>query len=94
MELFAYIIDLLAGTNDELQELINLLNNSATRYGIVISAENSKVIVNGNDTSIHANITLYTNKLEDVNKLCYLDVNLSKDGSCEIEIKIRLALAT
>ena len=51
-------------------------------------------MMNNNSTSIHANITLYGNTLEKVNKLCYLGANLSKDGSCEIEIKIRLSLAT
>ena len=59
-----------------------------------ISAENSKVMVNSNDTSIHANITHYGNKLEEMNNFCYLGVTLSKNGSCETEIKIRLALAT
>ena len=56
-------------------------------------------MVNINDTSIyciciHANTTLYGNKLEGVNKLCYLGATLSKYGSCKTEIKIRLALAT
>ena len=59
-----------------------------------ISAEQSKVMVNSNGTSINANITLYGNKLEEVNKICYLGATLSKDGSCETDIKIRLALAT
>ena len=51
-------------------------------------------MVNSNDTSIHANITLYGNKLEEVNTFCYLGATLSKDGSCETLPKIRLALAT
>ena len=36
---FANDIDLLVGTNDELQELTTLLANSATRYGMEISTE-------------------------------------------------------
>ena len=37
-----------------------------------ISTEKSKVMVNSNATTIHANITLYGNNREEVNKLCYL----------------------
>ena len=92
--MYTNYIDLLVDNNDEFQELTNLLANSDTRYGMEISAEKSKVMVNTNETSIHVNITLYGNKLEEVNKLCYLCVSLSKDGSCETEIKIRLSLAT
>ena len=43
---------------------------------------------------MHENITLYRNKLEDVNKLYYLSATLSKDVSCETEIKIILYIAT
>ena len=49
-------------------------------------------MLNSNDTSIHANITLYGNKLEELNKLCYLDAILSKDIFYEKEINIRLAV--
>ena len=59
-----------------------------------ISTEKSKVMVNSNDTSKNAIIALYVNKLEEVIKLYYLCVILAKDGSCETEIKIILALAT
>ena len=41
-------IDLLAGTNDELQELTNLLDNCATRNVTEIIVEKSKVMVNSN----------------------------------------------
>ena len=57
------------------------------------SVQKSKVMVNSNDFFFHADITLNDNKLE-VNKLCYLGAILSKDGPCENDIKIRLALAT
>ena len=53
----------------------------------------SKVMVNSNYASIHAYITLYGNKLKEVNKFSYIGATLSKDRSCEIEIKIILALA-
>ena len=59
-----------------------------------ISSEKSKVMVNSNDSSLHADITLNDNKLEEVDKFYYLGATLSMDGSCETEIRIRLALAT
>ena len=61
---------------------------------MVISTEKSKVMVNSNDNSIHANITLYGEKLEEVDKFCYLSSTLTRDGSCEADIRIILALAT
>ena len=91
---YADDIDLLAGTNEELQELTDQLSRSATRHGIVISTEISKVMLNTNDNSIHANITLYREKLEEVDKFCYMGSTLTRDGSCEADIRIRLGLAT
>ena len=61
---FADDINLLAGSNEELQELTDQLSRSANMYGIVISTEQSKVMVNSNDNFIHANITLYGENLE------------------------------
>ena len=61
---------------------------------MVIRTEKSKVMVNSNDNSLNANITLYGEKLEEVDKFCYLGSTLTRDGSCEAEISIRLALAT
>ena len=49
---------------------------------------------NSDESSLHADIRLNDNKLEEVNKLCYLGATLSKDCSSETEIRIRLALAT
>ena len=74
--------------------MTNKLSKCASRYGMEISSEKSKVMVNSNDSSFHADITLNDNKLEEVNKLCYLGATLSKDGYCEIDIRIRLALST
>ena len=59
-----------------------------------IRTENSKVMVNTNDNSIHENITLYGEKLEEVDKFCYLGATLTRDRSSETEIRIRLYLDT
>ena len=68
----------------------NQLSKYASRYGMEISSEKSKVMVNSNDSSRHADITLNDNKQEEVNKFHYLGATLSKDGSCETDIRIRL----
>ena len=91
---FADDIDLIAGTNKEHQYMINQLSKCASKYGMEINLEKSKVMVNSNDSTIHADITLNDNKLKEVNKCCYLGSTLSKDGSCETDIKLRVAFAT
>ena len=75
-------IDLIAGSNEEIQELIDQLSRNATRYGMEISSD------------IHANINLYGEHLEEVDEICYLGATITKDGTCETDIRIRLALAT
>ena len=59
-------IDLIAGSNDELQTLTNKLSNSDSRYGVQISAEKSKIMIKSNNRSLHINIQLYGKKLEEV----------------------------
>ena len=51
-------------------------------------------MVDFNNNSIHANITLYGEKLEEVDKFCYPGSTLTIYGSCEADIRIRLALAS
>ena len=91
---FADDIDFIAGSNDELQTLTNKLSNSASRYGMQISAEKSKIMINSNNRNLHTNITLYGEKLEEVDQFKYLGATIIKDGSSDSEIKIRLAQAT
>ena len=83
---FADEIYVIAGTNKVLQDKTNQLSKCASRYGMEISSEKNKVMVNINDSSRHADITLNDNKLEEVNTFCYLGATLSKDGSCETDI--------
>ena len=42
----------------------------------------------------HSNIQLYGEKLEEVDQFNYLGATLTKDGSSDSDIKIRLAQAT
>ena len=53
---FADDINLIAGSNDKLQTLTNKLSNSASRYGMQISAAQHKIMVNSNKRNYHSNI--------------------------------------
>ena len=90
---FADDIDLMAGTEQELQELTNRLTDRAGAYGMEVSTEKSKVMVN-NTTITSANIYMNGQKLEEVGTFKYLWATLSKDGGSTKEIKTRIALAT
>ena len=59
-----------------------------------ISAENSMIMIYSNTINLHSNIHLYGEKLEDVDQFKYLGASITKDGSIESEIKIRLSQAT
>ena len=90
---FADDIDLMAGSNSELQELTTKLSERASAYGMEISTTKSKVMVNSvRDASV--NITMNGEQLEEVSYFKYLGATLSKDGSCSTEIRTRIATAT
>ena len=89
---FADDIDLMGGNNDELQELTNRLSNSAREYGMEISSEKSKVMVNSGDNAT-AQISMNGQQLGEVMAFKYLGATLTKDGRSIAEIKIRLAIA-
>jgi hypothetical protein len=88
---FADDIDLMGGK--ELQDLTNRLDARASAYGMEVSTEKSKVMVNSTNP-ISANITMNGEPLEEVTSFKYLGVTLSKDGTCIAEIRIRIATAT
>ena len=94
---FSDDIDLISGSNDELQILTNKLSNSSSRYtiyGMQISAEKSKIMINSNNRNIHPNIQLYGEKLEEEDQFKYIGATITKYGSSDSEIKIKLSQAT
>ena len=90
---FADDIDLMGGTNAELQSLTNRLVDRAGSYGMEVSSEKSKVMVNGNDNSNEAHIIMNGQTLEEVEAFKYLGATLTKDGRSSTEVKIRLAIS-
>lgn len=90
---FADDIDLMGGSNRELQDLTKRLEERAGAYGMEVSTEKSKVLVNST-TNTHAEIYMNGQQLEEVDAFKYLGATLTKDGRSTIEIKTRLAIAT
>ena len=62
---FADDIDLMVGSNSELQELTNKLVATATAYGMEISTGKSKVMVNSTNNAC-VSIIMDSKKLEEV----------------------------
>ena len=90
---FADDINLMVGSNSELQELTNKLIATAGAYGMEISTAKSKVMVNStNNASV--SIIMDGKKLEEVSSFKYLGATLTKDGTCKTEICIWIATAT
>ena len=90
---FADDIDLMGGSNNELQDLTDRLERRAGAYGMEVSSEKSKVMVNSaNNTA--AQINMNGQQLEEVAAFKYLGATLTKDGRSTTEIKVRLAMAT
>ena len=81
---FADDIDLMGGSNDELQELKDRLSNSAREYGMEISSDKSKVMVNSGDNTT-VQISMNGQQLEEVMAFKYLGATLTKDGRSTAE---------
>ena len=77
---FADDIDLIAGSNNELQILTNQLAESSKAYGMEINHEKSKTMVNSKNNQ-EANIYLKGIPLENVETFKYLRSTLKVDGS-------------
>ena len=86
-------IYLIAGNTQELQALTDILSNNASKYGMDIIIEKSKIMININENQ-HADIYLYGCKLGELEKFKYLGATLTKIGTCDQDVRIRLAQAT
>uniref|UniRef100_A0A3B1JXQ2 ribonuclease H n=1 Tax=Astyanax mexicanus TaxID=7994 RepID=A0A3B1JXQ2_ASTMX len=91
---FADDIDLMGGSNQELQSLTDKLAGRAGAYGMEVSTDKSKVMVNSINNICSANITMNGQQLDEVDTFKYLGSILSQDGRCTAEIKIRITITT
>ena len=78
-------IDLITGTEEELQELTTTLERRVRAYRIEISAEKSKVMVNSRITP-RSTILMNGERLEEVKSLKYLGSIISSEGNSREEI--------
>ena len=94
---FADDIDLLAETEEDLQELTNRLEETSRNYGMEISIEKSKVMIAGKKDDIvgkQLNITVDGKGLEQVERFTYLGAIITNDGKSEKEVKARIGRST
>ena len=82
----------MGGSCNELQDLTNRLVARARAYGMEVSTEKCKVMVNSTK-EISVNITVNGQPLEVVTGFKYSGATLSKDGTCRAEIRIWMATA-
>ena len=61
---------------------------------MVWKLEKSKIMVNSRDKSLHANIRNNGDILKEVGQFKYLGSIITKDGTSEADIRIRLATST
>ena len=91
---FADDIDGLAGTEQELDNLVRRLDTSSTAYGMEISAGKTKLMTNS-DSGIQTDITANGEKLETVQSFKYLGATVSDEGSRpEVLARIAMTAAT
>ena len=74
--IFSDDIDLIAGSNIELQELTNRLLESSKAHGMEISSEKNKTMVNSKNNYKNANIYIDGMILELVKTFKYLKIRL------------------
>ena len=83
----------MGGSSNELQDLTNILVARVSAYGMEVSTEKSKVMVNGTN-EISVNITMNGESLKEVTVFKCLGATLSKDGTSRAKIRVRIATAT
>ena len=85
---YADDIILLAGSEEELQELVNRMDGTSCKWGLLIKADKTKVMVtNGTICSIKLQNTV----LEHVDTFPYLGSLITSDTVCTKEIRSRFA---
>ena len=77
---FADDIDGLAGSQEELTELIRRLDESCSKYGMEISAEKTKVMSNVHVKDLQTQFKVKDSVLEIVNQFIYLGALVTDNG--------------
>lgn len=91
---FADDIDLIAGSEEELQDLTERLNRTSKAYGMEISTQKSKILVCSNNPMPDTHIEIDHQSLEEVTSFTYLGSIITNGTSTTTEVKSRLARCT
>ena len=89
---FADDIDGLAGSEEELANLIKRLDDSCSSYGMEISAEKTKVMTNSHVKNIKSEFKVKDSALQVVDQFIYLGATVTDNGS-KSEVLSRMAKA-
>ena len=73
--------DRMVGSDGELPDLTNRLVNRATAYGMEVSTEKSKIMTSSTN-NINADISMNSQKVEEVTIFKHTRATLSEDGTC------------
>ena len=76
-----------------MQQLIQRQDETAAKYGMEISSDKSKILVNSINPRPSTNIQINGQTLEEVDQFKYIGSTQTKDGTSVEEVKIRLAQA-
>lgn len=93
---FADDIALVAGKEDDMNEMLNILAEKLIKYKLKINTNKTKtMIVKKSRSNINAEAHIYLGdtSIQQVTEFCYLGSIISKDNKTNIDIKRRIAIA-
>ena len=82
--------NLMGGSNGELHDLINRFIDTTTAYGAEVSTEKMKITTNSMNIII-ADISINSQRFEQVTSFKYLGATLRKNGTCSAEVGTTIA---
>jgi len=84
---------MVASSESGLQKIMDSLHETAERYGMKINIKKTKVMRVSRKGGRKVSIKIEGNQIEQVQNFKYLGSNMSEEGRCETEVKIRIAMA-
>jgi len=84
---YADDIILIAGTEEELQDLVTRLEVASAKFGLMINADKTKVMATGGAA---CDINVGGTRVEQVDSFSYLGSLITEDSDCTKEIRVRL----
>ena len=84
---------MVASSEEELQQLMNILHGKSKEYSMRINLKKTKVMrINREGKGAPLTINIEDIQLEEVNEFCYLGSIISRDGRCNKEVIRRIGM--